>query len=129
VIESLLDNWWVAAVLKAVACLGVFLTVPLIIGQAEHKVMAHMQGRTGPMYAGAFHGWAQLVADGIKFVQKEDVVPTTPTELSSSWPRPSRCCRRCSSDRHPVVTRAGRREARHRPLLCSALSSITPSAC
>ena len=74
-IESLLDNWWVAAVLKAVACLGVFLTVPLIIGQAEHKVMAHMQGRTGPMYAGAFHGWAQLVADGIKFVQKEDVVP------------------------------------------------------
>lgn len=55
--------------------LAAFLVVPLLVGQLEHKAMAHMQGRVGPMYAGAFHGWAQLVADGVKFVQKEDVVP------------------------------------------------------
>ncbi|WP_245205259.1 NADH-quinone oxidoreductase subunit NuoH [Kitasatospora sp. RG8] len=61
--------------LRCVGALVVFLSFPLVIGQTEHKVMAHMQGRLGPMYAGGFHGWAQLVADGVKFAQKEDIVP------------------------------------------------------
>jgi NADH-quinone oxidoreductase subunit H len=60
---------------KLLGCLMVFLTVPLLVGQMEHKAMAHMQSRLGPMYAGGFHGWAQLVADGVKFAQKESVVP------------------------------------------------------
>jgi len=62
-------------VVRVVVVVGVFLLLPMAIGQAEHKVMAHMQGRVGPMYAGRFHGWAQLIADGVKFAQKEDVVP------------------------------------------------------
>jgi NADH-quinone oxidoreductase subunit H len=62
-------------VLRLVLVLGAFLTLPLLVGQTEHKAMAHMQSRVGPMYAGGFHGWAQLVADGVKFAQKEDIVP------------------------------------------------------
>jgi len=68
-------NWWLEVVLRLVVILGFFLLVPLLVGQMEHKAMAHMQGRLGPMEAGGFHGWAQLVADGVKFAQKESVVP------------------------------------------------------
>ena len=62
-------------VLRSAAVLVAFMVLPLMLGQAEHKLMAHMQGRHGPMKAGGFHGWAQLIADGIKFAQKEDVIP------------------------------------------------------
>jgi NADH-quinone oxidoreductase subunit H len=65
----------VILLLKTVAVMAFFLIVPLGIGYIEHKGLAHMQARLGPMEAGNFHGWAQLVADGVKFIQKEDVVP------------------------------------------------------
>lgn len=64
------------AVLRCVLVLGAFMTLPLLVGQMEHKAMAHMQSRVGPMEAGGFHGWAQLIADGVKFAQKESIVPT-----------------------------------------------------
>jgi NADH-quinone oxidoreductase subunit H len=61
--------------LRIVVVISAFMVLPLVLGQMEHKVMAHMQSRLGPMYAGKFHGWAQLVADGVKFAQKEAVTP------------------------------------------------------
>ena len=75
VFSSLFENFWVVLLLKTVAVMGFFLVVPLGVGYVEHKGLAHMQARLGPMEAGAFHGWAQLVADGVKFIQKEDVIP------------------------------------------------------
>ncbi len=69
-----MTDWW-DLLLRTALVLGAFLVLPLVVGQTEHKAMAHMQSRVGPMYAGGFHGWAQLVADGVKFAQKEDLVP------------------------------------------------------
>jgi NADH-quinone oxidoreductase subunit H len=74
-LEELFANPWIVALLKMTMVMLFFLTAPLGVGYAEHKVLAHMQHRLGPMEAGRFHGWAQLIADGVKFVQKEDVIP------------------------------------------------------
>ena len=65
----------VEGVLRVLIVLTGFLVLPLMVGQLEHKAMAHMQSRVAPMYAGGFHGWAQLVADAVRFAQKEEVVP------------------------------------------------------
>ena len=75
IFEQAFSNFWLVLLLKTIAVMGFFLVVPLGIGYIEHKGLAHMQARLGPMEAGRFHGWAQLVADGVKFIQKEDVVP------------------------------------------------------
>ena len=73
--EEAFSNFWLVLLLKTIAVMGFVLVVPLGIGYIEHKGLAHLQARLGPMEAGRFHGWAQLVADGVKFIQKEDIVP------------------------------------------------------
>lgn len=71
----LFDNFWALLGLKAVVAILVILNVALVIIFAELKISAHMQSRVGPYFAGGRYGWAQPLADGLKFIQKEDLVP------------------------------------------------------
>ena len=73
--SGLLDNFWVLLGLKVLVAALVIPGVSLVIIFAELKISAHMQSRVGPYFAGGRWGWAQPLADGLKFMQKEDLVP------------------------------------------------------
>jgi NADH-quinone oxidoreductase subunit H len=70
-------GWGTTLTIKTIVVLGLIPAGALILGYTFLlKMMSHMQSRLGPMDPGGFHGWFQLVGDGIKFIQKEDVMPT-----------------------------------------------------
>ena len=69
-------GWGTTLAIKTVVVLTVIPAGALILGYVFLlKMMSHMQSRLGPMDPGGFHGWYQLVGDGLKFLQKEDVMP------------------------------------------------------
>jgi NADH-quinone oxidoreductase subunit H len=69
-------GWGTTLAIKTIVILMLVPLAALILGYTFLlKMMSHMQSRLGPMDPGGFHGWFQLVGDGIKFIQKEDITP------------------------------------------------------
>jgi NADH-quinone oxidoreductase subunit H len=73
---ALITEWIVKSILLVLVMTGGFAYVTLL----ERKVLARMQVRVGPNRAGPF-GFLQPVADGIKLIFKEELIPANAEKI------------------------------------------------
>src|SRR3954449_4063290 len=67
-------NFYLLSLIKAVVVAFVLLTTLAYLQWVERKVIAHIQVRPGPYRVGP-HGLLQPLADVIKLITKEDLLP------------------------------------------------------
>src|SRR5437870_1971954 len=72
--DSLMESFLVITVIKAVIVFAVLMATLAYLQWVERKVIAHIQVRPGPYRVGP-HGLLQPLADVIKLLTKEDLLP------------------------------------------------------
>lgn len=68
-------NYFILSLIKTAIVVGVFMHVLAYLQWIERKVIAHVQLRVGPRRVGP-HGLLQPLADVIKLITKEDMIPS-----------------------------------------------------
>ena len=87
-----IESFVAISLIKTVIALFVLLTAVAYTVWLERKVVGHMQNRWGPTRVGPF-GLLQPLADGVKFMFKEDLIPP---HVYSRCTLRLRCWRWCS---------------------------------